>query len=37
MLKIETDSTMHMNYGERRDSVNCRYQSGGAELKDSVQ
>jgi len=37
MFKIETDATMHMNDGERKDSVNCRYQSGGAAHTDSVQ
>jgi len=37
MFKIETDATMHMNDGERRDSVNCRYQCGGTGQKDSVQ
>jgi hypothetical protein len=37
MFKIETDATMHMNDGERSDSVNWKCQSVDAAQKDPVQ
>jgi hypothetical protein len=37
MFKIETDATVHMNDGERSDSVYRKCQSGVAGEKDPVQ